>query len=401
MPSHASHMAPDVSLAVNGISGPLCRLRISSCATVQEVKLAVQEASGISPREQRIFCGMRELFSSLDLDGPGQDDTFDLTLVKRTPTQMRWLQDVEEGLGKRLAEAPPEVLADREIMVSAIRQNWRHIQYAAEDIRDTKEVIETALLQGAPVLRVVPSKHLCRKDIALCAVRQDGSSLRHFCAEVQEDRDLVLQAVKQYPAALEFIPAHFLSDYDVVLSAVQEDGSMLEYADAGLRREPSIVMTAVSQEGMALEFVSADLQADRLTVLAAIASDGSALQFASTDLRDDEVIVRKAVLQDGLALEFASPRLQADKAIILDAVSQDARALQYASADLRSDHDVIRAAVSRAARGFGRESDRAEDRVAMLDAVISWMPQDEESLRLITEIGLETHHRERPTAVDP
>ena len=31
----------------------------------------------------------------------------------------------------------------------------------------------------------------------------------------------------------------------------------------------------------------------------------------------------------------------------------------------------IRAAVSRAARGFGRESDRAEDRVAMLDAVIS------------------------------
>ncbi|CAE7361592.1 unnamed protein product [Symbiodinium pilosum] len=362
------------------------RLRVERSATVQEEPL---NASGISPREQRIFHGTRELFRSLDLESRGHEDSIDLTLVRRTPTQMRWFKEIEEGQGKRLAEAPPEVQSDKEIMLLAIRQNWRHIKYASADIRDEKDVIETALQQGAPVPRVVSSQHLSRKDIALCAVQQDGSSLRHFSEDVQEDRGLVLQAVKQYPAALEFIPSHFLSDHDVILAAVQRDGSMLEYAEDGLRQQRSIVLAAVSQEGMALEFVNPDLQADPDIVLAAIASDGSALQFASSDLRNDEVIVRKAVLKDGLALEFASSRLQADKAIVLDAVSQDARSFQYAHADLRSDRDVSRAALSRAARGYGRESDRAEDRVAMLDAVIRWMPEDEESVKMIKEQGFD------------
>ena len=131
-------------------------------------------------------------------------------------------------------------------------QNWRHIKYASADIRDEKDVIETALQQGAPVCLTqvdcralamlgTGSASFCFMFEAACGILAAPLEKRHspMCSstrwqlitaflrhwdiagvcgmksdqhdgfsdepqeDVQEDRGLVLQAVKQYPAALE------------------------------------------------------------------------------------------------------------------------------------------------------------------------------------------------------
>ncbi|CAK9032051.1 unnamed protein product [Durusdinium trenchii] len=300
-------MEPEfLEVEVNGLAGHLCHLHLNrrQRLSVQDLKTTIEEHCSIAAVEQRLFLNSTELFSTEQLlNSSGRE----LTLVRRSSLQVQWLQEVSKN-GKAFAEAPLEVLRDKEIenkpppvaietaqetIFEALQQDWRLLQYVPEDLREQIDIIEAALQQGGSVSRVVPEHRRGDARLAQAAVKLDGSALRYFDAEVMEDKDLVMKAVKQYPDALEFIPKHFLKDPDVIRCAVESDGTCLSYAHEDLRGDVDLVFAAVQQEGMALEYASEELQADRRLVLAALRADGSALQFAGDALREDEEVETK------------------------------------------------------------------------------------------------------------
>ncbi|CAK9019150.1 unnamed protein product [Durusdinium trenchii] len=418
-------MEPEfLEVEVNGLAGHLCHLHLNrrQRLSVQDLKTTIEEHCSIAAVEQRLFLNSTELFSTEQLlNSSGRE----LTLVRRSSLQVQWLQEVSKN-GKAFAEAPLEVLRDKEIenkpppvaietaqaaelihdsqvpfeaplppsrgaainampctdrwrqetIFEALQQDWRLLQYVPEDLREQIDIIEAALQQGGSVSRVVPEHRRGDARLAQAAVKLDGSALRYFDAEVMEDKDLVMKAVKQYPDALEFIPKHFLKDPDVIRCAVESDGTCLSYAHEDLRGDVDLVFAAVQQEGMALEYASEELQADRRLVLAALRADGSALQFAGDALREDEEVVYAALRSDGLALEFAHPSKRSDKELVLFAIRKDPRAFEHAAPELRADVEVVRAAVARASMGHGRASDQPEDKAGMLALVASHVPEE-------------------------
>ena len=131
------------------------------------------------------------------------------------------------------------------------------------------------------------------RELLLAAVQQNGRALEYASAELKADREVVLAAVQQYGYALEYASAELRADREVVLAAVQQNGRALCYASAELRADGEVVLAAVQQNGYALVWASAELRANREVVLAAVQdSRGGAFCYASAELQRDDAVLK-------------------------------------------------------------------------------------------------------------
>ena len=69
-----------------------------------------------------------------------------------------------------------------------------------------------------------------RKEVVLEAVKQDGRALEYASEELRGDKEVVMEAVKQYGRALEYASEELRGDKEVVMEAVKQNGLALEYA---------------------------------------------------------------------------------------------------------------------------------------------------------------------------
>ena len=76
------------------------------------------------------------------------------------------------------------------------------------------------------------------REVVLAAVAQYGRALQYAAAELKNDCEVVLAAVAQDGCALMWAAAELKNDREVVLAAVAQDGDALHYAPAKLRTDP-------------------------------------------------------------------------------------------------------------------------------------------------------------------
>ena len=79
------------------------------------------------------------------------------------------------------------------------------------------------------------------KDIVLAAVKQDWRALKYASATLQADKTVVLTAVMQNGNALQFV-GYDRQDQEIVLAAVTRDGRCVTHATNLLQRDPAIVV---------------------------------------------------------------------------------------------------------------------------------------------------------------
>jgi len=240
-------------LRVNSPAGFLCALRLDVGADLADLQSAIEASTSIRKTSQRLFYGIQELVRSTDLADmrPALDGQshIDLTLVRRSPEQAFWLQQLEGQTG------------------------WK----AGRWLRD-----------GPPAARE-------DKAVALKVVSEDGLTLRLLSRDLQADRDVVLAAVRQNAMALQHVSPELEADLEVVLAAVQQNAVFaFRLASREVRANLEVVLAAVGQNGLALRDVPAEWQANREVVLAAVTKNGSALRHASPELREESEIVRVA-----------------------------------------------------------------------------------------------------------
>ena len=94
---------------------------------------------------------------------------------------------------------------DKEIVLEAVKENGRALQYASKLLRNDKEVV-------------------------LEAVKQDGRPLEYASNELKNDKEIVLKAVKQNGWALEYVSQQFQNDKEIVLAAIKQEGLALQFA---------------------------------------------------------------------------------------------------------------------------------------------------------------------------
>lgn len=276
-----------------------------------------------------------------------------------------WLQKVTEARGKAgmaFMGLPTVARADRVVVLAAVAQDGRALQFASEALRSDKEIVQAAANQSG-----------------FWALKGAGEILR-------SDKEVVLQAVTNDPAAIEFAGDNMKQDTDVVSCAVKQQGRLLEHAAESLKADKDIVLNAARQDPGALEFAAESLKVDQEfdffiqtvlrkgnqaledaddvwsfgkgNILVAIRQDPSFFRYSANSLQQDVLFFRDmvlaAVLGDGLLLEIVPAELRGDKKVALAAIRNNSAALRFVGPPLTStDPELLDAAAGlRSARTF-------------------------------------------------
>ena len=227
----------DVFVRANGLSAS-CTFPCDATSAIRDVKRLIESETGIPARELRIYFGERELRDSEKPRQIVETDELELSFLRRDPEQAQWLEAVlQDPDGTFVAEAPDHIRDDSEVMLAAVMQNGRALEFASDRLK--------------------------------------------------ADRGVVLQALLEDAAAFRFAATSLHADHDVMMSAVHRNGLALEHAVRELRSNRTLVSAAVSQNGLALRFASSVLQADKEIVTMAVDNDPSALKFAAHELQID------------------------------------------------------------------------------------------------------------------
>ena len=125
-----------------------------------------------------------------------------------------------------------------------------------------QEALEKLALHGrasAGLLRFFPEHLRADKEVVLTAVRQYGLAVQHASQDLRADKDIALAAVQQDGNALEFLPDFFRDDLEVVLAAVQQVHDAVLWAAPALQMDQLFALRAIRANELTLDLVSDEL----------------------------------------------------------------------------------------------------------------------------------------------
>mmetsp|Transcript_67677 Transcript_67677/g.220313 ORF Transcript_67677/g.220313 Transcript_67677/m.220313 type:complete len:733 (+) Transcript_67677:85-2283(+) len=190
---------------------------------------------------------------------------------------------------RQLEHAPPEVCADRELLLAALAPSQG-----------------VALRWAAPELRG-------DRDLVLAAVAAGGGSLAHASDELRADRAFVLEALRLDGAALLGASAPLRADRALVLEAARLGrGSALGGAEEALRRDADFALEVAAEDPEALLYVADGLRDDKDFAVRAAGSVAGALRRLPMRLRADREVVEAALSRDPFSVPWAHAARRAE-----------------------------------------------------------------------------------------
>lgn len=157
------------------------------------------------------------------------------------------------------------------------------------------------------------------RDVVLAAVRKDGSAIRLASPELKADKDVVLAALDSDGMALQYVSSELKGDKQVVMAAVRDNGQALYYASDEMRADKEVVMKAVQNDWLpegsyCLQYASDKLKDDIDVVRAAVKENPEALQFASERIQNNPSLLDKKPSLDEI-IASAQERANQNKGI--------------------------------------------------------------------------------------
>ena len=217
------------------------------------------------------------------------------------------------------------------------------LRYGPEVLKKDKEVILTAVKQNGLSLFFANQELKNDKEVVLTAIEQNGLALQHASEELKNNKEVVLTAVKNNINIQEIadIIKKQLNDRELVLELIKNNAMWLQYASEVLKNNKELVLTAVKKDGLVLRYASEELKNDKEVVLTAINQNVFALQYASEELKNNKELILTAVKKDGLALRCASKEQRNNKEVVLEAMNNNVYSLIYASEEMQKDSELV------------------------------------------------------------
>jgi len=301
-----------------------------------------------------------------------------------------WLQKVNEArnkAGMAFMGLPTVARADREVVLAAVAQDGRALQFASDALRGDRDIVLAATTQsGFWALKGAGEALRSDKEIVLHAVTKEPTALEFAGDNMKQDSEVVSCAVKQQGRLLQHAADTLKSDKDIVLAAVREDPGALEFAAESLKTDQEFglfINTVLRKGDHALEDADDVWSFGKENVLVAIRQDPTFFKHSASTLQQDVLfykdMVLAAVLGDGLLLEMVPAELRGDRKVALAAVRSNSAALRFVGPPLTStDSELLDAAAGlRSARTYsdsiphGLEDYLKQDAAAVMEITLS------------------------------
>jgi len=278
-----------------------------------------------------------------------------------------------------VVSAVHQTIAVMELVLAMVNHDWKQLEFCTDkELWADPDILIAAMQQDLEVLNIIPPAAKkavwMNRDIVLAAVKKNWRLIKKANEQFQTDPEIMCAAMEQDPTAMKSVSAEALKILwgirVVMLIAVAHDWKVLKNADEDLIKDEELLLIALRQNWKVLENIpmgaskfaweskacvievvkqvpdklemaSAELQADPDVVKEAVKRKGVTLRFADPGVRKDPDVVIEAVKQDGLALKFAHPALKEDRSIVEAAVRQNPKALALAADALRVDPDLL------------------------------------------------------------
>eukprot|EP00440_Ansanella_granifera_P021094 gb/GFBE01022906.1/.p1 GENE.gb/GFBE01022906.1/~~gb/GFBE01022906.1/.p1 ORF type:complete len:340 (+),score=68.72 gb/GFBE01022906.1/:1-1020(+) len=178
-----------------------------------------------------------------------------------------WLDDAE--IMSRAARANPEVMefassrlrSDRRFLLNQVSFGWYWLQHAAEELMKDRDFILSAVKLNGYVLERC-GRFCSDRDVVMAAIQNTGRALEYASEELRADVDVVQAALQSDGQALLHAADEFKSNKKFVLVAVKQDGRSLRFASEALRADREVVEAAIDNHSMAVKWVAQPLRSD-------------------------------------------------------------------------------------------------------------------------------------------
>jgi hypothetical protein len=254
---------------------------------------------------------------------------------------------------------------DRQIIRTALQNNWKTVIYASLELRCDRDIMLDAITQNGAAFEYCPSTLATDKQFVLEALNRQykcgSESHQHergvfsfLCDTLRNDKDIALAAIQKDPRSysrgiLAHVGLDLRSDKQVVYAAIEKSPTSLQYVSPLLQLDRELVMKAIEKDPYSIKYASAQLLGNKEFMLPLIRRNYKFLQFASPELKADKQIILTAIFSEPTAVDvpkefpciaLASEQLRRDKDIILEALRRSSKAIEYVPDDLQNDEDV-------------------------------------------------------------
>ena len=100
------------------------------------------------------------------------------------------LQAIKDGASWALAYATDKLLADRELILEAVKKDGQILYYASKELRDDKEVVLTAVSNKGIILKYASHRLRGDKEVGFAAIKQNKTAEMYLTDELQKDEEI-------------------------------------------------------------------------------------------------------------------------------------------------------------------------------------------------------------------
>ncbi|MBA3720801.1 MAG: DUF4116 domain-containing protein [Parachlamydiaceae bacterium] len=208
----------------------------------------------------------------------------------------------------------PQLQADRDVVMAAVKINGKQIEYASPVLRGDEEIMKQAVLATPEALKFASDKIKDDKDFILKAIRKSRDS--------KSDLNKFMK----------YVSPKLQDDVDFVTEAMDISNDSFQYASERIRGMKSIAMKAINVCGFHWGFVSKELKEDFDVALAAVTTYGTSYLWLPDSLKANKEIIMAVIKSSGknhTKYSFTQysplrniPTHLLDKELILEAVKQ-------------------------------------------------------------------------------
>ena len=261
---------------------------------------------------------------------------------------------------KRINKVPdyitPDLLADKEFALAALRAEWDIFQHLPDALKLDKDVA-IAKVTYCYAEHAIDKSLYHDKDVLLASVTKEVFYLNYTSDELRDDKEVLLLAVGHNPFAMYYASERLKKDKELALFAVSQT-------------LPDLIGYGFEYSETAFYFIDPSLKKDRDVVLAAVKANPAIYAYIDEEFKLDKEIAIYALAQPWKTSKFVPKELGKDKEFILEAfdyacahrdtshVGEPRCVLDIASAELRDDREVILKAVTAVPSSFSKASYR-------------------------------------------
>ena len=137
----------------------------------------------------------------------------------------------------------------REIVMMAVQQNGRALEYAPLSLKNDAEIVMAAVQQKGYALRYAPETLTRKRNyIVMGAVKQDGFALRYAPTPIRYDRQICLAAVQQDAKHFSRVTKSLKNDKEIAMVAIQQDGQLYNDIPEELQDDLDIMATVIKNK---------------------------------------------------------------------------------------------------------------------------------------------------------